>query len=160
MIPSVAPLVFDGLVDQLRLTAGLTEIQITSGPLAKNTARESIQLFGTQPADEEWAALGNLAKDEIFEIVGGVYVQKAIPSQGAADGYETLIRAVRGRAYELLGYVATFLRNDHKMQLSTGGLAEGVIALRSADMVQGVNTEGRWCEIDLRIAVRARLRAE
>lgn len=157
MIPSSAPLVFTGLVDQLRLRAAFAGVQVASVPLAKATAKESFQLFGTQPADEEWSALGHFAKDETYEIVAGLYVQKAAPS-AVADTQEETGRDVRDRAYALLGDLATFLRGDPHMTVITAGAVEGVIALLASDLTQGVNTDGRWCEIDVRIGVRARLR--
>lgn len=158
MIPSIAPIIFSGLVDQLRALPALAGVQVTSVPLAKNTQRESIQLFGTQPADEEWSALGNKLRDEIFEIVGGVYVLKAIPNTGS-DVQEVVGRAVRDRAYELAGVISTYLRGDsHMTAMASPTAVEGVIEFASADLTQGVNTDGRWCELDVRIRVRARLR--
>lgn len=129
---------------QLAARSGLIDVQVASAPMEGDSAPESIQLFGVE-IDQEWAALGNQDRWERYVVTGATWTVVA----GA--GEET-IQEARARADALLKELADELRTNRTMN-DTVRITE----LISAELEQGVNPDGRWCQISFKIGVAAYL---
>ncbi len=135
----------NALVDGLAGRPALAGVQVVSAPLtAKDAARESIQL-GDVDGEQEWSALGKLAREERYTVDVMVWVVRP-----GSD--EAVFRDVRGRAFALFAEVETFLRSD-----PTVGNVARVSAIRRPEVTEGANPEGRVCRIDFQVAVEKRL---
>lgn len=143
---STIPDVLDALQSGLSARSGLVGVQVVSGPLpAGDTQPESIQLDGVD-GFSDWAAFGNLRRNESYDVVGMIYIEK--PGAG-----ETIIRSARDRAFEILKEIESYLIENHKL----GGL---VAAARPADFAidQGASPSGaRVCRITFTIHVENQL---
>lgn len=80
------------------IAAALPAVQVGSADLGDQTLRESVQLVGEDDIDQEWGAIGQLARDEALTLRAVVSVIK--PGAG-----ETVIRSARDRAVELLNTI-------------------------------------------------------
>lgn len=91
------------LVEAWALLPALSGVQIRSAPStdALSAAYEWVQLVGEDDIEQEWAGLGNLARDESLRITGTVFVLK----QGDT---ETQARAARARAVELMAAIEDY----------------------------------------------------
>ena len=135
----------NALVDGLLARPGLAGVQVVSAPLtSKDAARESIQL-GDVDGEQEWSALGKLAREEHYTVDVMVWVLRP-----GSD--EAVYREVRGRAFALFAEIEAFLRAD-----PTVGNVARVSAIRRPEVTEGANPEGRVCRIDFQVAVEKRL---
>lgn len=135
----------NALVDGLLARAGLAGVQVVSAPLtSKDAARESIQL-GDVDGEQEWSALGKLAREERYTVDVMVWVIRP-------GGDEGVVRDVRGRAFAIFAEVEDFLRAD-----PTVFSVARVSAIRRPEVTEGANPEGRVCRIDFQVAVEKRL---
>ncbi len=135
----------NALVDGLLARSGLAGIQVVSAPLiSKDAARESIQL-GDVDGEQEWSALGKLAREERYTVDVMVWVLR--PGSDEAD-----FREVRARAFAIFAEVEDFLRAD-----PTVGQIARVSAIRRPEVTEGANPEGRVCRIDFQVAFERRL---
>ena len=135
----------NALVDGLLARAGLVGVQVMSAPLTSmDAARESIQL-GDVDGEQEWSALGKLAREEHYTVDVMVWVLRP-----GSD--EAVYREVRGRAFALFAEIEAFLRAD-----PTVGNVARVSAIRRPEVTEGANPEGRVCRIDFQVAVETRL---
>lgn len=92
----------DALCDMLLALTGSGEalegVLIRSASDPKVQIHESIELMGEDFIDQEWAAIGRLARDESLTLTGRVYVRR--PGTG-----ESVIRATRARAVALVNAI-------------------------------------------------------
>lgn len=136
----------NAIADGLALRAGLSGVQVGTGPLGAASQQESIQLF-TGSSSQEWATTGR-RKEEELTIDGSIWV-----SRPSAD--DAVIREARARAIALLAELEDFLRLDP----SLGGVVR-VSSLASVELDQGVTPDGgRWCQLDFVIECNQRLNA-
>lgn len=136
----------DALKARLDLRAGLTGVTVATGPLGDDTPAEAIVLVGVSAADQAYAALGSRPKDDMYDILGGIWVAR--PGAG-----EAVLKAARDRALALLAEVEADLREAPNI-----GLAYVLWAnLRPDTLDQGMGTGTRWCELDFRVQVKARI---
>ena len=131
------------LADGLALRAGLSGVQIATGPLGGDSAQESIQLF-TGSLDQEFVTT-NRRREELLTIEGAIWVMRA----GKDD---TVIRVARARAIALLAEIETFLRDDPSI-----GATVRAAEVQAVSLDQGVNPDGRWCQLDFTLAASQRL---
>lgn len=144
------PAVFDALTEALIELPGLEGVQVLSGPVGPQDTilHESIFLTGALPSVDDPLTEGNYTRSEDYVIDGVVWAVK--PGAG-----EWTIKAVRDRAFELLGEVEGYLRTTAGMTL--GGLVMFAQMARKG-FAQGIHTNGgRWCQVDFGIRIQARL---
>lgn len=139
---STAAAFMAALVDALLARPALAGVEVVSGPLGRFSALESIQLDSAQ-VPQDAAMLGNMKRREDYTVFGGVWIVK--PGAG-----EAVIREARDRAYALAGELERALKDDPAM----GGTVH-VAQYAGADLEQGVHDEGRWAQLNIRIAVTA-----
>ncbi len=136
----------DGMLARANIISA--KVQVSTGYLGGDSAaKESIQLTDVTPATQEWGLIGNRRRNEEYTLNGLIWVLKAGKN-------ETVIRAVRARAFELLAEVEDFLRVDPTIASTTL-----VSELASYPLDQGANQEGRWAQIDFAIACKKDLRS-
>lgn len=133
----------NAIADGLALRPGLAGVQIATGPLGGDSAQESIQLF-TGSSSQAWATTGRRREEETT-IEGAIWVMRA-----GKD--EPVIRAARTRAFALLAEIEDFLRLDP----SLGGIVREC-GLTNVELDQGVNPDGRWCQLDFTVSPNQRL---
>lgn len=140
---SSIPDVLDTLQTALSARSGLVGVQVVSGPLpAGDTQPESIQLDGTD-GFVEWGSFGNLRRQEEYEIIGLVYIEK--PGAG-----EDVIRSARDRAFEILGEIESYLTANHKL----GGIV-AASRISSIAFDQGASPSGaRVARITFTVEIR------
>lgn len=139
---STASAFMAALVDALLLRPALEGMQITSAPMGEYSALESIQLDDAV-APQEAAQLGNQRRREDYTVNGEIWIVKP-----GAD--EPVIREARDRAYAIAGEIERALRDDPAM-----GATVHVAQYAGADLAQGIHPDGRWAQLDFRIAVTA-----
>jgi hypothetical protein len=152
MRDSTVPVVIDTMQSTLRGRAGLSGVQIAVGPMGDETQAEAIIFFGTDPGSEEFVTFpvggSSHSKEERYSIVGAIWILKA----GAGDAS---IKGARDRAYEIRKEMADALRADPKLGLSSSGV--NWLHLASTGLEQGVNSKGRWAQLNFSVAVNARI---
>lgn len=144
MATSVVPAFLDAFRARLLARPGLAGVQVATGPLAEDTALESIQLFRVD-IDQVWAAQGGRSREETGTLTGAIWIVKP-----GAD--EPTIKTARDRAYALLAEIESDLRADP----SVNGTVR-VAQLASADLTQGVNESGRVAQVTFTVNLTARL---
>lgn len=136
-----APAVLDQLKSSLTLRAGLAGVQIATAAMGDEKMPEAIIFFGAD-GTQEWALLeNNYPKQDIYTIEGATWINKA----GAG---ETIAKAARDRAATLLSELEAQLRADQ----TVNGLVE-MCELQAVRLEQGVNSNGRWCQITFGLLV-------
>lgn len=147
MADSSIPALLDTLRTRLAARAGLAGVTVSTASLGDDIPPEAIELYGVD-ADQDWAALGRLARDENYDVACGLSVERP----AGADDVEATIKQCRDRAFVLLKEVADELRADP----SVGGVVR-VAQLGKVSLAQGYNDEGRWAVVLFRIEVRNRI---
>lgn len=145
MPTSTAPAVLNGLVDLLTARAGLSGVQVTSGPMP--SGREKIE-FHEITGTQRFATFGKTpnrpTRAEEFTLTGLVEVNH----DGAG---ETVIRSARDRAYALVAEIENCLRdNIHVGNANWAHFTRG-------DCRQGVGDQLRWAQIRFEIGVNSRI---
>lgn len=133
----------DNFAAALALRSGLSGVQIATGPLGGESARESIQFF-TGRDNQDHVTTGR-RRESTFSLDGAVWVLK--PGKN-----ETVIKAARDRAQALLAEIEDELRTDP----SIGGTVRES-GITDYDLDQGVNPDGHWCQLDFTISGTVRL---
>lgn len=144
MATSAVPAFLDALRTRLLARPGLAGVQVATGPLAEDTALESIQVFRVD-TDQVWAALGGRSREETGTMTGAIWIV-------APGADEPAIKAARDRAYALLAELESDLRADP----SVNGTVR-VAQLASADLTQGLNDNGRVAQVTFTVNLEARL---
>lgn len=135
------------LADGLGDWPGLAGVQISSGYLGDETAKESIQLTGPDDIGQEWAALGRKSKDETITLEGFAWTVQ--PGAG-----ETAIRAARARVIALAAEVELFLKSDP----SLGGVVKWS-AFKAAGLREGAHPDGRSAQLTFTVEAFSRLQS-
>lgn len=149
-VTSSIPDAMDAFVSGMLLRANIAsaKVQVTSGYMGEDSERkESIQLTDVSSATQAWGMLGNRRRDEEYTINGLVWAM-------VAGKNETVIKAARDRAFELLAEIEDFLRLD-----PTIGATTKVSELSAYPFEQGANADGRYCQIDFAILCKQDLRS-
>ena len=85
----------NALVDGLLGRSGLAGVQVVSAPLtSKDAARESIQL-GDVDGEQEWSALGKLAREERYTVDVMVWVIRPGSGEDPTLGGVARVSAIR-----------------------------------------------------------------
>jgi trehalose-6-phosphatase len=141
-----APALLDALKARLELRTNIInwKTQIATAPLGDETKPDAIVFFGAE-GSQEWAALGKLAKDDMFRVEGAIWIVK--PGAG-----ETVAKAARDQATARLKELEDELRADPSV-----GSVVMRCEVQSHQLEQGTNTSGRWCQITFFLNVRQRI---
>jgi hypothetical protein len=140
---------------EMAATSGYETVEVFSGDMGGETPREAVLFFGTEDASQEWSTIGNLRKGERFTIDYAIWIVK--PGAG-----ETVIREARDRAVDIMAVIETYLRKSTVHGDAVNGITlQGTVNEASIEprrLLQGMNTEGRWCQLDGGIVITKRLR--
>ncbi|MER7063960.1 hypothetical protein [Streptomyces albidoflavus] len=147
------PDVIDALVALFGAAPALAGVKVVDGPLVTNDPLPQAVFVGYdgdpegegQAADmsQEWAAIGQKARDESFTVTCAVAAWKG----------STTVRPIRLRAFELLAAVEDALRADPALGLSP----PTVVAFASGSLVQSQRQSGVEVRIPFQIAVKTRI---
>lgn len=153
MAESRVPDAIDNLVALFEAAPALAGVTVVDGPIVTNDPlREAIFVgYDGDPDGEgqavdfgqEWASIGQLAKDETFSVTCAVVVWRG----------STKVRPVRVRAYELMAAVGVVLRTDPSLGLPP----PTVVALASGSLFQAQRQSGLECRIPFQVAVSTRI---
>lgn len=138
------------LVDNLRAREGLVGVLITTawmGPESKNEAIE----FMEAEEEQEWGQLGNRRRETTFTWHG--FVGCTRPGSG-----DDTARLARARVYALFAELEAELRDDPMVHDETGAMtADRVAQVLSGNLIQGVDPDGRWCQLTFAVRAKATL---
>lgn len=149
---SRAPAVLDALVALCGSAAGLDGVTIHDGPQVTSAPLKEVITIGWDgdedndeavQSQQAWAAIGQKAKDETLQI----------PCAAIAWRGDTNIKAVRDRAYELLGEVEDALRADP----SLGFPPPTIVAMTTGNAYQRQTDKGAQCRVMFTIGVQTRI---
>lgn len=151
---SRAPAVIDALVALFENAAALDGVKVIDGPVVTNDPLHKAVFVGYDGDPEvdggeavtfsqDWASIGQKAKDETFTVTCAVAVWKG----------STKVKPVRDLAYALLAAVENTLRADP----SLGQPPPTIVAFASGSLVQSQRLSGIECRIPFQIAVRTRI---
>lgn len=148
-----APAIIDALVAMCAAASGLTDVDVLDGPSLTMKTMPDMVCIGWDGEDDEggqavesnqeWAAIGQRAKNETLQISCA-----AIAWRGDAD-----LRAARLRCYELLGVVENELRSNP----SLGFPPPTIVALSVGNAWQTQEREGAQCRVLFTVAVQTRI---
>lgn len=140
---------------EMAATPGFETVPVYSGDMGGETLREAVLFFGVEDASQTWEAIGNLRKGERFTVDFAVWIVKP-------GGDEAVIREARGRAVAIVAVIEKYLRKSSVHGDAVNGITlQGTVseaAIETTRVIQGFNTEGRWCLVDGGVAVTKRLR--
>lgn len=145
-VTSIAHTYMVALADALTARPGLDGVQVATGWLGGDSARESIQ-FTAVRGTQQWGMLSNRRRNEEFVIEATIWAVE--PGKG-----EDVIRTVRARALALLAEIEDELRVDP----TVGNVAQ-VSQVTFYNLDQGATTAGRGCQIEFEITVNKDLRS-
>lgn len=146
------------LQDRFTAWDGLAGVEVVTAPIPieKLKVKDYI-VFVSVEGDQDWAAIGNQAKEDVYTVASSVLVIK----KGAGEQKAT---EVRERAAEMLGEIENALRDIVQTPNALTDMASAIRAnqitkLNLARFVlhQGSNEGGRWAEVDFDIQVTARI---
>lgn len=144
--------------DRLQDWPGLAGVEVVTAsiPIEKLKAKDYI-VFIRVEGDQDWAAIGNQTKEDVYSVASSVLVIK----KGAGEEKAT---EVRERAADILMEVENALRDIvqtpnalTEMASSIGANQITKLNLARFTLHQGANDGGRWAEVDFDIDVTARI---
>lgn len=143
------PGLLDALKTRLEARAGLANVTIATGPLGDETPLEAIVFFSIN-GDQDWAQIGKAAlgagsRRDTYTVEGAIWIAK--PGAG-----ELVIKQTRDRAAAVLGELENELRADP----SVAG-AVRTCQLTGVAMEQGMDDQGRWCQVSFQLGAMARI---
>jgi hypothetical protein len=142
MMTSTIPDFLDALVDALATLSALQNVTIASGLAGPTVALEEVAIGYQVDIDEQPRTMGG-NRLETYSVAGHLAIEK--PGAG-----EDAIRNARDRAFEVYAAIETYL-NDYPTVGSTVLDAE----IRAGQVRNNIAMEGRTCEIEFTINVRA-----
>lgn len=150
-----APAMLLAIKDVLDEWPDLTDVAVTTYPLSKPKAFESVMFFSA-PGDQRWSALGNQSKEDSYTLEGMVEVIR----KGA--GEDPAVSAME-RARDIISAVEDALRDCASSGL--GDLASAVdatqitnLSMGSISLFQGATQDGnRFARVPFDIVVKARI---
>lgn len=145
-VPALLTALRTRMQTRLAAASGFEAVACYSAPMGESSALEAITLIDMDPDDEEWAALGGLAKEERYTVRGDIVVI-------APGADETVATAARDRAFAIFEQ----LRADLKADPSVGSTVR-ICTVTRHTLRQGASKVGRGAVIDFRLGVQARLR--
>lgn len=129
------------LVTQLQAAAALSGVRVNYGPAFPDLGRESVNVLGLS-GEQEWAALGKLAKEEVYVLdVVVVVLREGQQTQPAVE-----------RAYALMAALEDVLRND-----PTVGNTCRVAAVSQVNLEVGASDTNRSAVLTIGVRVQARI---
>lgn len=147
-VPDVMNTLYDELVSltvshgQGQQTPPLQGVRVNYGPALPDPGRESINLLGVE-GEQEWAALGKLAKDEVYVITVLVIVIR--------EGQQT--QAAVERAYVIASKLEELLRDDPTL----GNSCRVASVAAPFDLEVGASDTTRSALLTLGVRVEARI---
>lgn len=128
----------DALCDALLALTGSGEdlegVAISSAELATQWPNQFIEMMGEDMIEQEWGAMGRLAREEAIVLTGRVYVH--MPGQT-----EAVIRAARSRAVAIVGVIEDLLTGTGA-DPTLGGVVKAA-RCRPAELFEAGNDSGR-----------------
>jgi hypothetical protein len=154
MATSRVPDVIDALVAAFKAAPGLAGVKVFDGPPVTGSPLKAAVFVGYDgdpdeqeglavEFSQEWASIGQRARDEAFTVTCAV-----LAWSGA-----TAVRAVRERAFELLAAVEDALRAAPDL----GQPPPTIVAFASGSLHQAQSHEGMVCRIPFQVAVKTRI---
>lgn len=150
---SRVPDVIDALVALFDAAPGLDGVKVVDGPIVTNDPLPEAVFVGYDGNPEgdgeagdfrqEWASIGQKAKDERFTITCAVVVWRG----------STKVKPARDRAFALIAAVEDALRADPAL----GQPPPTIVAFASGSLVQSQRQSGCECRIPFQIAVQTRI---
>jgi hypothetical protein len=155
IVPAALTALQAQLSAEMAAASGFETVQIFTGDMSSEPPTEAVILSGSNDWNQEWAAIGNLRKDEAFTVGCGIWV--LIPG---AD--QAVMQAAYDRAYAILAIIETYLRKS----LVHGDAVDGITlqgTVKRAEwqpegFTDGSNSAGRYFGIIGGIAISGRLR--
>jgi cell division ATPase FtsA len=142
MSTSTIPAFLNELVDTLATLEGLQQVTISSGLAGPTVALEQVAIGAQVEVDDQPLTMGG-NRLETYTVSGELIIEK--PGAG-----EDAIRNARDRAFEVYAVIETYL-NDYP---TVGGTVTHA-QLQRNQVRNNIAMEGRTCEIDFDIHVRA-----
>jgi hypothetical protein len=134
----------NALHDGLVARANLSGVRVNYGPALPDPGRESINILGNT-ADQTWASLGRLAKDEVYVVnVLILVIREGQQTQPAVE-----------RAYELLEELENELRENATSPTMDGTVR--VAAVASVQLEIGASDQTRSALLTVGVRVEARI---
>lgn len=150
---SRAPVVIDALVGLFDADPVLDGVKVVDGPIVTNDPLPEAVFVGYDGNPEgdgeavdfrqEWASIGQRAKDETFTVTCAVVVWRG----------STEVKPIRDRAFALLAAIENSLRADP----SLGQPPPTIVAFASGSLVQSQRQSGVEVRIPFQIAVQTRI---
>lgn len=150
---SRVPAVLDTLVARFDAAAALDGVRVVDGPIVTSEPLHEAVYVGYDgdpdgggdavDFQQQWAAIGQKAKDETFTVTCAVVVWRG----------STTVRPVRLRAFEVLAAVEDVLRADPSLGLPP----PSVVAFASGSLVQSQRQSGIEIRIPFGVAVQTRI---
>lgn len=134
----------DALHTALAARSGLAGVRVNYGPALPDPGRESVNILGLE-GQQEWAALGRLAKDEIYTVeVMILVIREGQQTQPAVE-----------RAYDLLAELEDQLRENSNSPTASGTVR--VAAVSSVNLEVGASDTTRSALLTIGVRVEARI---
>lgn len=137
------------LADRLGERAGLAGVEIATAGIGPKSSDESIQ-FGGGEIEQAWGSLGNKRREETGVIHALIWVSKL-------GGREDVIRAARGRAFDLLSEIEDELRDRPDGRDASGLPIVKYGHIPTISLDQGIKGDSRWCALEFDLVYKATL---